>query len=108
MWRLDKNWRALRVRTPWLERPPNEYIKEHVRFTIQPLEEPADPAHLRPIFEMIDAERTVMFSSDYPHWDNDSPSTGLPPLEESTLQNVRYQTAVETYDIPTGQFGESA
>lgn len=100
MWRLDKNWRALRVQTPWLERPPSEYVTDHVRFTTQPIEEPANPDHLRAIFEMIDADRTVMFSSDYPHWDNDSPTAGLPPLEDATLRNVRYRTAAETYDLP--------
>ncbi len=100
LWRLDKNWRALRVQTPWLERPPSEYIKDHVRFTTQPIEEPNDPAHLRSIFEMIDAERTVMFASDYPHWDNDSPSAGLPPIDNDLLERIRYRTAAETYDLP--------
>jgi len=69
MWRLDKNWKALRELTPWLDEPPSAIIKRHVRLTTQPVEEPEKPEHLLQIFDMIDAPNLLMFSSDYPHWD---------------------------------------
>lgn len=100
MWRLDKNWRSLRVQTPWLERPPSEYLREHVRFTTQPIEEPDDPRHIRQILEMMHAEETVMFSSDYPHWDNDSPEHGLPPMEEDLRRAIVYGNAADAYGLP--------
>ena len=100
MWRLDKNWKALRVQTPWLERPPSEYLQEHVRFTTQPIEEPEDPRHMQQILQMMHAQETVLFSSDYPHWDNDSPQHALPPLEEDLRRAIMVENAKDLYGLP--------
>ncbi|NJK91555.1 MAG: amidohydrolase [Blastochloris sp.] len=97
LWRLDKNWKALRSSVPWVKKLPSEYVWDHVRFTTQPIEEPANSKHLEAILEMIHAERTVMFSSDYPHWDNDSPRHGLPRLGEDLAQRIFYGNAAELY-----------
>jgi len=97
LWRLDKNWKALRSMVPWLKRLPSEYVWDHVRLTTQPIEEPENKGHLESILEMIHAERTVMFSSDYPHWDNDSPLHSLPNLQESLKQRIFYDNAFELY-----------
>jgi predicted TIM-barrel fold metal-dependent hydrolase len=43
IWRANKTWRAVRAEVPWLKRPPSEYIREHVRLTIQPFDAP--PTH---------------------------------------------------------------
>jgi predicted TIM-barrel fold metal-dependent hydrolase len=67
MWRLDKNYKGLRSSVPWLKRLPSEYIRSNCMFSTQPIEEPADPKDLLSIFDMVDAENILMFSSDYPH-----------------------------------------
>jgi hypothetical protein len=76
MWRLDAEWKALRSEVPWLTRAPSEYRGDHLRLTTQPLERHASDKHLMNIFEAMDAGRVLMFSSDYPHWDLDSPRPG--------------------------------
>lgn len=98
LWRLDKNWKALRSSVPWVKRLPSEYIIDHVRFTSQPIEEPERPGHLLALFEMIHADKTLMFSSDYPHWDNDSPRHGIPSsLPEELRHRIMHANAEETY-----------
>lgn len=73
LWRFDKNWRGLRQSTPWLDAEPSTIIQERVRLTTQPLEEPRKAAHLRAILDMFAADRMLMFSTDFPHWDGDTP-----------------------------------
>lgn len=99
IWRMDKNWKGLRSQAPWLENPPSEYVLDQVRFTTQPIEEPPRPEYLRQMFEMIRAEDTLMFATDFPHWDADSPEQSLPPLDEETEQNILARTASELYGL---------
>jgi len=102
MWRLDKNFKALRSLTPWLKRPPSEYILESVRLTTQPLEEPDDPKQLLQVFEMIEAHRTVCFASDFPHWDFDDPRRVFPKAMDAHLRRrIFYDNAAELYGLPT-------
>ena len=100
LWRMDKNWKALRAEVPYLQKPPSEYIREQVRFTTQPIEEPDDPQDLIRILEMMHAEETVMFASDYPHWDTDSPLYALPPLSDNMEERIFAKNAQELYELP--------
>lgn len=71
-WRLDRNWRRMRAEVPHVKRPPSEYMREHLWYTTQPMEEPENPRHLLDIIKWIGADR-LLFATDYPHWDFDGP-----------------------------------
>jgi predicted TIM-barrel fold metal-dependent hydrolase len=97
MWRMDKNWKALRVTTPYLTEPPSFYISRQLRLSTQPIEEPPHDRELLHIFDMIDAKQTLLFSSDYPHWDGDDADKGLPKLPDELYRRIMGETALETY-----------
>jgi predicted TIM-barrel fold metal-dependent hydrolase len=76
---------------------------DHVRLTTQPIEEPPNAGDLAQVLAMMAADRTVMFSSDYPHWDNDDPRRILRRVDAATRERIFGGTAAELYgldDVP--------
>ena len=71
-WRLDKAWKRLHAEVPFLRQKPSEYVRQHIWVTTQPIEEPERPQDMLSTLEWIGVDR-VMFSTDYPHWDQDDP-----------------------------------
>ena len=62
------------------------------------MEEPDDPQHLLHIIDMIGCEEFLMFATDYPHWDFDSPARALPPAIDGALrQGIRVDNAEAFY-----------
>jgi predicted TIM-barrel fold metal-dependent hydrolase len=100
MWRLDSYWKALRREIPWVRKAPSEYLRDHVRIASQPLERPAKDEHLLSILDALDAEHILMFSSDYPHWDFDSPRRAFPQLPDDLWQRIFVDNAGEFYGLP--------
>lgn len=102
MWRLDKDWRGLRAWHPHLSQPPSRIILDHCRFSTQPIDEPEDPKHLHTILDIIEADRTVLFATDYPHWDFDNPDACFPPgLSAERKERIRWGNAAELYGLET-------
>ncbi len=100
-WRLDKHWMRLKAEAPHLKRLPSEYIRDHVYFTTQPIDEPQVDAHLAATFEEVDCER-ILFSTDYPHWDFDEPPFVLSKLKlpKEKLERIFSGNARELYGLP--------
>ena len=88
MWKLDRDWKGLRDEVPWVKRPPSEYVRENVRFTTQPIVEPHKKEHLAVLLDMVYAEETLVFSSDYPHWDFDDPTRALAGIPEELRRKI--------------------
>jgi predicted TIM-barrel fold metal-dependent hydrolase len=102
-WRLDATWRVLRDEVAHLERRPSEYFRDHFWFTTQPAEEPEDPGQIYGLWEQFEQAGfgdKLMFATDYPHWDFDPPSAGVPPLlPRETKQQLLAGNAAALYGI---------
>jgi uncharacterized protein len=97
MWRLDRLYPALRAEVPYLKKQPSEYVVEHCYFSTQPIEEPADPRHLLELLRMLRAERTVVFASDYPHWDFDNVMTAFSFFPSDLKRRILVGNAIDLY-----------
>jgi len=53
-------------------------------------------------FRMMNAETQLLYSSDYPHWDFDLPSTiyDLPFLSEKGKHNILGGNAARLFNLP--------
>jgi predicted TIM-barrel fold metal-dependent hydrolase len=98
-WQMDADWKALRYQTPWVKRLPSEYVRDHVRFNSQPLAEPPNAGVIDEILEWIGADRTLMFGSDFPHFDFDDPSTSLRRLAPELHRRIFFENAAATFNI---------
>ena len=72
-YRLNKEYSMRRSEAPLLEKSPEEYVRDRMYFGAQPLEEPNDPEDLNRILDIIGYEN-ILFCTDYPHWDFDTPN----------------------------------
>jgi predicted TIM-barrel fold metal-dependent hydrolase len=101
LWRLDNQWQALAPEGSHLRRPPSSYVKDHVRLTTQPVEEPVRHQDLLRLMGWMEAERLLMFSTDYPHYDFDDPSWVLPRLPKESRARICSQNAIDLYGLPS-------
>jgi predicted TIM-barrel fold metal-dependent hydrolase len=101
-WRLDDAWKQLRDEVPELDRLPSEYIRDHVWFDTQPMEEPHDERHFGQVIEHAQLEDRLMFATDYPHWDFDAPAQALPRgLSKEQRAMILAGNAIELYGLPS-------
>jgi uncharacterized protein len=84
MWRAVKEWRAMRIEVPWVSRPPDQVIRDHVRITVQPIDAPPDGRQLLRVIEQIACDELLLFATDYPHWHFDGDAV-LPEAFPSDL-----------------------
>ncbi len=101
MWRFDKEWKGLRREVPWVRRPPSDYVREHVRFTTQPLDAPPTAEQFGQILDQIGSDDLLMFATDYPHWHFDAPEKAFPfdALPESVARKIMSDNARAFYRL---------
>jgi uncharacterized protein len=98
-WRLDKAWKRLHAEVPFLRQKPSEYVRQSIWVTTQPIEEPERPRDMLSTLEWIGVDR-VMFSTDYPHWDQDDPRFAFKvALPEEWKRKIYHENARALYGL---------
>ena len=88
LWRINKTWRGVRSETPWLNRPPSEIIREHVRLTVQPFDDPPSEDLVQTMLDEIGSDEMLLFSTDYPHWHSREPTPFPPGCRRTSCQGA--------------------
>ena len=98
LWRTTKTWRGVRPEVPWIDRPPAEIVREHVRATLQPVDAPPNnPDMLARTLEHIGSDRMLLFSTDYPHWHFDGEDVLPDGLPDATVRRLLIDNPLDTY-----------
>jgi hypothetical protein len=98
LWRTNKTWRGVRPEVPWIDRPPAEIVRVHVRLTLQPVDVPrADPGVLARVLAHAGCEHMLLFSTDYPHWHFDGEDVLPDGLSEDVVRKLLVDNPLETY-----------
>jgi uncharacterized protein len=100
MWRMDAIY-AARGSETGLKRRPSEYVKDHIWFTTQPMDYPEDKLELTNALEWMEADRLLLFSSDYPHWTFDDPQWVAKHMPEQWREKIMFQNAIDLYRLPS-------
>jgi uncharacterized protein len=104
MWRMDKEWKGLRREVPWNRMLPSEYVRRHMRLTLQPLDEPPDAAAMLEVIEQLGSDELLMFSTDYPHYHFDSPDEALPAgLPDDLRRKILAENARAFYRLGSNE-----
>jgi hypothetical protein len=105
MWRMDDHYLQNSQDVPILTRMPSEYLRESFFFTTQPLGHTETPRHLGSILEMAGGADTIMFATDHPHPDFDTPEELFNPLRTNdrfTAEDIGAMmggNAVDLFDL---------
>ena len=99
MQRLDHEFLMRQSDAPLLTRLPSEYMRE-MFYSSQPMEK-TNSKLLESTFEAIGAETQLLYSSDWPHWDFDTPGViaGLPFVSEEGKRNILGETARKLFRL---------
>jgi predicted TIM-barrel fold metal-dependent hydrolase len=96
MWTMDDAWHAAGEDLPNVKKPPSEYLTEQFRITSQPGCDTPTTDEENFILEAMHADRTLLFATDYPHWDGDDPMHVFRRTSDDLQRRVFRDNALET------------
>ena len=97
LWRFSKFWRGLRTEVPWVDRPPDEIVRDHFRLTVQPFDLPEDAEIAERAIEHLRSDDILLFASDYPHWQFDGDEVMPRAIPAALHRKIKVDNPLSTY-----------
>jgi predicted TIM-barrel fold metal-dependent hydrolase len=97
IWRADKTWKGVRAEVPWVTRAPSEIVRDHVRFTVQPIDAADERESITRLVEHMKSDDLFLFSTDYPHWQFDGDAALPPGIPDALYRKILSKNALATY-----------
>lgn len=102
MWRLNKEYSIRRSEAPLLQKSPEKYVRDQFYFGTQPIGEPDDPKMIQKMIELVGTD-SIIFATDYPHWDFDHPDGVDQHLRKTFSEEDRdkllHKNAIEAFGL---------
>jgi uncharacterized protein len=102
LWRFDKDWKGLRHDTPWVDRPPSQIVREHVRLSTAPLDVDGTD-ELLGVIDRLGSEDMLVYSSDHPHAHHDAGAAAVLGLPDPLRRKVLSDNARALYRLDSGE-----
>lgn len=99
IYRLDKEFMARKNEAPDLDRLPSEIWKEDFWIVSQPMEETLPENCMDPLAEMAGGWDNLLFATDWPHWDFDSPIVVKKNVPAEHQSKVYHENAKNAFRI---------
>ena len=80
-----------------MTRAPSKIVREHVRFTVQPIDATDEAAAILRLIDHLRSDELFLFSTDYPHWQFDGDAALPDGLSASLLRKIVSDNALATY-----------
>jgi predicted TIM-barrel fold metal-dependent hydrolase len=94
LWRMDAEWRGLRIEVPWVTQPPSQIAAEHIRLVADQAVEHTEPGTWA-LAAMLD-ERMLVWGSDAP-FAGAAPGAPLASVPESLRERLASVNALDTF-----------
>lgn len=103
LWQLNREYERKADEFDGLDRAPEAVARESFYYSSQPLGEPERLGQMQDIIDVVGTE-SVMFASDYPHFDFDHPQELDKHLRsvfsKAEREQVLWKTPAEAFDLP--------
>jgi len=97
LWRLSKFWRGVRNEVPWVDRSPIEFVRDHIRLTIQPFDAPPSAVEIGKLLDQMQSDEMLLFASDFPHWQFDGDDMLPAGIDAALRKKILIDNPLATY-----------
>jgi hypothetical protein len=97
-WRMETKRKGLRRDIPWVNQSIPDLFREHIKFSVAPLDA-GPPEELARILEWLGSDEMLMFATDYPHTHDDRLSSLLDLMSDDARRKLMADNARALYGI---------